>query len=398
MDSLIDVISDSIPAEVLEQIQAWHDSDDYFHHLRGLSTESMSVESVQLSSSLQAIDKSLTQLAVQSRPHLISTSSTLESFTQKFESLTIAVPYLSEVVPDLEMSVAHFSPVNDRGASATLLSNVDKILDILELPTLILTCVRNGYYAEALDLVGHVRRLTIRYRNAKVLMMIQNEVENALLEMTTLLLKLLRENVQLPTAIKVISYLKRLQPFQSSANSTLELQHIYLLSRSIHLRSQLKSLEPLQSLPEKYLKKYIECFREFVFAAVVGFRSIFPKEGASIIDDSEIQTQPPFSSFRKGVLVDGGEQLLSSFIFVVTADLKRTIDSFLPLISDRSTYSSLYLQTIYASQSLARIGGEFWGILAGDSDSQYQAMGDSGNPWITALEKQRDLAKKLKPF
>ncbi|KAK7205981.1 oligomeric Golgi complex subunit 8 [Myxozyma melibiosi] len=403
MDSLAEIIAGRLPKDLAEQVKSGKSANEYLRHLRELQVDSLSSESATLNSNLQSIDRSLTKLAIESRPNLIATSATLESFTKGFNSLTTSLPDLSHAMPSLEEDVVQFEPINDRGASATLFSNVDKVLDILELPTLILTCVRNGYYAEALDLVGHVRRLAIRYRNAKVLAMIQDEVDKALLEMTTSLLRLLRENVQLPTAIKVISYLKRLQPFQSSENSVLELQHIFLLSRSIHLKSQLKSLEPLQSLPEKYLRRYIEFFREFVFAAIIGFRSIFPKEGDTgpirdRVDDQLLHDESK-STIREaaGVTVDSGEQLLSSFIYVVTIELRQTVKQYLPLISDKSVYSALYLQIIYASQSLARVGGEFWSILADDEDLQFYASGDDKNPWISALEKQRELSKKLKP-
>ncbi|KAK9319933.1 oligomeric Golgi complex subunit 8 [Lipomyces orientalis] len=408
-DPLLDILVPHLSEEVATDPTALSRSNiltDYLQHVRGLSVSEIATEATQLSTSLQAVDRSLTTLAINSRPHLISTSATLESFTESFNSLALSLPSLSQIIPELESNVSQFHPVSDRQASATLLSNVDKVLDILELPSLVLTCVRNGYYAEALDLVGHVRRLAIRYKNVKVIEMIQAEVDDALLEMTTLLLRLLRENVQLPTAIKVISYLRRLQPFQASANPTLELQHIYLLSRVVHLKSQLQSLEPLKSIPEKYLKRYIELFREFVFAAIIGFRSIFPKEDAKPLVNggsnalaAHLATTKDGSDTQESTsVVDAGDQLLSSFIYHTAMDLKKAVMDMLPLIPDKSSYAALYLQVIYSSQSLARVGGEFWGIMADETDRKEFAAAKEHNPWVTALEKQRELAKKLKSY
>ncbi|KAK9484138.1 oligomeric Golgi complex subunit 8 [Lipomyces starkeyi] len=404
-DPLLDMLMPHLPKNVAAGLTTSSHAvllSDYLQHIRGLPVSSISSETIHLSASLQAVDRSLTNLAITSRPHLLSTSATLKSFTESFNSLTLKVPSLSQIIPELESNVSQFHPVNDRQASATLLSNVDKVLDILELPSLVLTCVRNGYYAEALDLVGHVRRLAIRYKNVTVIEMIQAEVDDALLEMTTILLRLLRENVQLPTAIKVISYLRRLQPFQASPNPTLELQHIYLLSRMIHLKSQLQSLDPLKSIPEKYLKRYIEFFREFVFAAIIGFRSIFPKEDdkeSLKVGSSALSAQLAGSKDGSSTsVVDAGEQLLSSFIYHTTMDLKKTVKDMLQMIPDKSSYASLYLQVIYSSQSLARVGGEFWTIMADEKDRQEFAAVNQTNPWVAALEKQRDLAKKLKSY
>ncbi|KAK9366343.1 Dor1-like family-domain-containing protein [Lipomyces kononenkoae] len=406
-DPLLDILAPHLPTSVGPSLTASSRAvllSDYLQHIRGLSVSSISSETAQLNASLQNVERSLTNLTISSRPHLISTSATLEAFNDSFNSLALSIPPLSQIIPELQSNVSEFHPVNDRHPSATLLSNVDKVLDILELPSLVLTCVRNGYYAEALDLVGHVRRLAIRYKNVKVIEMIQAEVEDALLEMTTLLLRLLRENVQLPTAIKVISYLRRLQPFQASPNPKLELQHIYLLSRMIHLKSQLQSLEPLKSIPEKYLKRYIEFFREFVFAAIIGFRSIFPKDGEGNNDSSSdgsgvSSTQLTGSNDVSDTsIVDAGEQLLSSFIYHTTMDLKKTVKDMLPMIPDKSSYAVLYLQVIYSSQSLARVGGEFWSIMADEKDRKEYAAANEMNPWVVALEKQRDLAKKLKSY
>ncbi|KAK9480223.1 oligomeric Golgi complex subunit 8 [Lipomyces japonicus] len=413
-DPLLDILKKNLPNAVSSATKLSNGKnsaqlEEYLVHLRELSISDLPTEERQLDASLDSVDKSLTRLAIESRPYLISTSATLESFTANFNLLSESVPKLSEFGSQLENEVANFNPVNDRQASATLLANVDKVLDILELPSLVLTCVRNGYYAEALDLVGHVRRLAIRFKGIAVIEMIQSEVDDALLEMTTLLLRLLRENVQLPTAIKVISYLRRLKPFQESQNPTLELQHIYLLSRTIHLKAQLKSLEPLRSMPEKYLKRYIELFREFVFAAIVGFRSIFPKEDADSIAlpmeysssyndaaQSKTDAETPFGESHG--TVNAGDQLLSSFIYNTTYQLKQTVKDILPLIPDNSTYASLYLQVIYSSQSLGRVGGEFWSVLENKEELADRLKEGGQNPWLIALEKQRDLAKKLKSY
>ncbi|KAK9456743.1 oligomeric Golgi complex subunit 8 [Dipodascopsis uninucleata] len=412
-DPLLDVLRKYLPKNVAEKVEVdgrlQSTALSYLQELRTVSVSDLVIESNKLALEGQNLDKEFTKLAVESRPHLISTSETLQSFTTHYKLLSQSVPLLTEVVPELESNASKFKPVNDRQASATLLSNVDKILDILELPSLVLTCIRSGYYAEALDLVGHVRRLGIRYKNVKVIEMIQKEVDDALLEMTTLLLRLLRENVQLPTAIKVISYLRRLQPFQNSPNPTLELQYIYLLSRSIHLRSQLSSLEPMKSIPEKYLKRYIEFFREYVFSAIVGFRSIFPREDEdNAIGNSVDRLSTEISmvknegkSREEGLVVDSGNQLLSSFIYQCAADLKQTMKDVLPQISDKSSYAALYLQVIYSSQSLARVGGEFWIVFGDDKELQgiaNQIPVGQENPWLSAVAKQRDLAKRLKSY
>ncbi len=101
---------------------------------------------------------------------------------------------------------------------------------------------------------------------------------------------------------------------------------------------------------ERYLKRYIEIFREQSFATISMYRNIFPAEEESrqigysldLSLPSALQTFPLY-------LVD---------IFI------GTLKQYLPNVSDPTARESLLMQVLYAANSLGRLGADFSLLIA----------------------------------
>jgi hypothetical protein len=195
---------------------------------------------------------------------------------------------------------------------------------------------------------------------------IQNKVQTAIQAMCVQLLNLLRETTKLPTIIKCVAYLRRIPPFLGSKDADSQLQQLFLVFRLTFIRRQWESLGDFEvKSPEKALKKHIEVFREHVYATVGGFRTIFPPDNVSNEADKD--------------------RLVAEFVRTSVNELQDTIVRLSSSITDPSARSSLWLQLAYCSQSMGRVGADFWPTTQASQDAI------TLEEWADALKKQRDI-------
>ena len=134
---------------------------------------------------------------------------------------------------------------------------------------------------------------------------------------------------------------------------------------------------------ERYLKRYIEIFREQSFAIVSMYRSIFPPATTTRDIDSSAQGkgEDPFQPLPSA---------LSTFPLHLVHMLMETLRRYLPNVKDQPTRDSLLTQVLYCAGSLGRLGGDF-GILLANVDVGDEAEAE----WVEVVKRHRLMAGRL---
>ncbi|MCJ1413130.1 hypothetical protein MMC19_007234 [Ptychographa xylographoides] len=335
--------------------------------------------------------------------------------------------------------------LDKRKKSLLMLRNVDRLSDILDLPTLLASSISssttqgvlgNTNYASALDLYSHIKQLYLVCQSSQLLISIYDQAEDAMREMTSNLIVNLRgQGLKLAAAMRTIGWLRRIAPELSGATHDTRsftdegsLGSLFLVCRLTNLMYMLDALSPLRDLAdqesekrlgnkyqttngnawsggqqtERFLKRYIEIFREQSFAIISMFINIFPPEEAVSNDDLRIQfklidfqSASPQDTPLKDNLVQPLPSALATFPMHLVDLLLETLQYYMPNVRDKASRESLLTQVLYCANSLGRLGADFGIVLAFLEDDGIEED-DTGPPeWALVIQKHRGLASRL---
>ncbi|WWC98851.1 hypothetical protein V866_005744 [Kwoniella sp. B9012] len=350
----------------------------YVDQLLSLSLHELLRQPQLISAESSTVESDLTNLCFREYPTFISVHKCSSAVSSAFDDFSDSLGKLIGAIPSLEDECKTFTSTtssiqNIRGKATLVQEHQDKLLDLLELPQLMETCVRNGYYQEAMELLNHCHSLSNKYPKVALVQDVNREVEGILQLMLAQLLALLREPVKLPALVKTVSFLRRLDAMDES-----ELGLVFISSRYHNFRAQLLSIDRDKGEPVRYLRKYIDLFREHVYDIIAQFTAIF------------LETSP---SAIAGIHI-------TSFANQAINDLVDLVTTYIPRISaDSASMSSILVQLGYCAMSFSRVGLDFAPLISAPFSSTVlstfsQALATASNDFSSML---RDSAKAVLP-
>ncbi|CAG2194837.1 COG8 [Mytilus edulis] len=224
---------------------SWTESPDFIHYLSELSSygvSKLSMEPDRLSDEKSQILQETQNLAFTHYKTFIQTAECSREIFEDFQIIEKHVDNLLQNLPSLseecEVVTKQAQEINSsRRMNNLTLQRHTQLLEVLEIPQLMDTCVRNGYFEEALELAAHVKRLEKKHSTISVINNIVNEVKNSTQLMLNHLIQQLRTNVQLPACLRVIGYLRRMDVFTEA-----ELRIKFLQARDSWFQGILRAL------------------------------------------------------------------------------------------------------------------------------------------------------------
>ncbi|VVC42055.1 Cullin repeat-like-containing domain,Conserved oligomeric Golgi complex subunit 8 [Cinara cedri] len=313
----------------------------YLDHLGMCTAEELSKEHKTLEDKNGVIVNMIKDLALSNYKTFVKTSQCYESVYTKFDETqhktVILDNYLLKLKTECQEMLQQWADVKEKRHRNTLamIWNSRIMHHALELPQLMLSCIQNKLYEEALKLADHSRHLP---NNIPAVKLLHTEVEKYRLTLMSALCQELRTELELPQCMRIVRLLRSLNRLSEE-----QLAVKFLQTRNTWFNSKLENI-PVES-NSQHLLKTIEVLRSCLSSIATQYNLIFCSEDNS----SEV------GSSKQQYYYSWANQKVCQFLNILKKDLPHC---------QPSSLETIFTQCMYFGQSLGHIGADFRGLIA----------------------------------
>jgi hypothetical protein len=344
------------------------DDPEYLSYLTSLHLADLKSEPAKLNSSSAQLTNVLTTLCHTSYPTFLSVHQSVNTLSTSLDAFSSSLDALIDVLPAVEQKARGFlEEVKDvqaeRKKMKVVVENLGRVEEIVGVGSVVEGCVRSGWYGEAVEVEMRVANLARKLDpdGRGVVWDVKAEVDQRIRSMVGDLLSGLRESGsnKLPALFKTVGFLRKMGVLDEE-----EIAQAFLSCRLGCLKRSLEDLDverrtsgtfssvaPSFQNPvsgERYLKRYVDVWREGVYDLVSQFTTIFLERPASSPETTELL-----------------RSLLTTYTTHLLSVLLGTLEAALPTVQDPSALNSLLTQLTYCATSFSRIGLDFRWIIGG---------------------------------
>lgn len=341
----------------------------YLSELSSLGLDSLTNEPSRLEKERSSIRDQTQDLAFHNYRTFIETADCSKGICQDFTKINSHLDGVLETLPTLSDKCNSFLKLSQeistkRKANWLTLNRHNDLLELLEIPQLMETCVRNNYYDEALELITYVNRLSKKHSSTiPVIQNIVKDVDQATQRMLKLLIQQLRGQIGLPQCLRTIGHLRRLDCFSET-----ELRIKFLQCRDIWLQQVIDQVPTAD--PQNHLTKIIEVYRVHLFDIITQYKAIFSDDDQfnlyshrnddDLYDEDEEDLIDANGNKIKSTPENNKPAESALFYNWVTEKIGQFLEILqMDLIKGGCAFDTVLSQCMYFGLSFSRVGADF---------------------------------------
>ncbi|XP_076325320.1 conserved oligomeric Golgi complex subunit 8 [Tachypleus tridentatus] len=335
------------PNSSQEEFRENPDVATYLAELSSYGVQRLAQEPECLAEEKAAVLEQTQDLASENYKTFIQTAECSHQIFRDFNIVEEKLVLLLDKLPNFATKCQFFKEESEqinlrRHQASQTLSKYTQLLDILEIPQVMDTCVRNDYCEDALELAAYVRRLEKKYSSIPLVASIAREVQESYRLMLNKLLQQLRTNIELPACLKVIGFIRRMDVFSEA-----ELRIRFLQARDAWFQSVLQNIPNINSY--NHITKTIEASRVHLFDIITQYRAIFSDED-------------PWPSNYGRESQQNNSAIFHSWLTYRVTEFLQTLQKDISLY-EGERLDSILAQCMYFGLSFSRVGADFRPLL-----------------------------------